>query len=116
MRMSKPPANGLAHCIPTHNGPICNRGVSTAGRCCHCYTWSIMVLLVLMLWNGGGAPGASAARAHLGSGNQLLQAERFVEAADEFQQALHDDPALAQAREQLAVCYLELRAYSLARS
>jgi len=74
-----------------------------------------MVLLVLMLWNAGGALAASAARAHLGSGNQLLQAERYAEAADEFQQALRDDPALAQAGEQLAVCYFELRDYARAR-
>ncbi len=76
-----------------------------------------MVLLVLMLWNAGGAPAsaASAAQAHLGSGNQFLQAERFAEAADEFQQALRDDPALAQAAEQLAICYFELRDYGRAR-
>ncbi|HXA06851.1 MAG TPA: tetratricopeptide repeat protein [Bryobacteraceae bacterium] len=74
-----------------------------------------MLLLVLMLWNAGGAPAPPAARAHLGSGNQLLQAERYAEAADEFQQALRDDPALAQAREQLAVCYFELRDYTRAR-
>jgi tetratricopeptide (TPR) repeat protein len=76
-----------------------------------------MVLLVLMLWTAGGAPAsaASAAQAHLGSGNQFLQAERFAEAADEFQQALRDDPALAQAADQLAVCYFELRDYDRAR-
>jgi len=76
-----------------------------------------MVLLVLMLWNAGGslASAAPAARAHLGSGNQLLQAERYADAADEFQQALRADPALVQAREQLAVCYFELRDYLRAR-
>ncbi len=76
-----------------------------------------MVLVVLMLWNAGGVPAstASAAQAHLGRGNQFLQAERFAEAADEFQQALRDDPALAQAADQLAVCYFELRDYARAR-
>jgi tetratricopeptide (TPR) repeat protein len=76
-----------------------------------------MVLLVLMLWNAGGAAAsaAPAAQAHLGSGNQLLQAERYAEAADQFQQALRDDPSLAQASEQLAVCYFELRDYARAR-
>jgi tetratricopeptide (TPR) repeat protein len=76
-----------------------------------------MVLLVLMLWTAGGAPAsaASAAQAHLGSGNQFFQAERYAEAADEFQQALRDDPGLAQAAEQLAVCYFELRDYARAR-
>jgi tetratricopeptide (TPR) repeat protein len=74
-----------------------------------------MPLLVLMLWSAAGVPTAPAARAHLGSGNQLLQAERYAEAADQFQQALRDDPALVQAREQLAVCYFELRDYTRAR-
>ena len=75
-----------------------------------------MVLLVLMLWNSTAAlPRHRRPRAHLGSGNQLLQAERYAEAADEFQQALRDDPALAQARQQLAVCYFELRDYTRAR-
>jgi tetratricopeptide (TPR) repeat protein len=76
-----------------------------------------MVLLVLMLGTIGVATASAApgARAHLGVGSQLLQAERYAEAAAEFQQALRDDPALAQAREQLAVCYFELRDYSRAR-
>jgi tetratricopeptide (TPR) repeat protein len=76
-----------------------------------------MVLVVLMLWNAAGAPAsaAQAVRAHLGTGNQLVQAERYAEAADEFQQALRDDPALTQASEQLAVCYFELRDYTRAR-
>ncbi len=76
-----------------------------------------MVLLVLMLWTAGGAPAiaASTAQAHLGSGNQFFQAERYAEAADEFQQALRDDPRLAQAADQLAVCYFELRDYARAR-
>jgi len=77
----------------------------------------IMVLLVLILWNTGGflASATPAARAHLGSGNQLMQAERYAEAADEFREALRDDPAFAQAREQLAICYFELRDYARSR-
>ncbi len=76
-----------------------------------------MVLLVLMLWNAGGVPASAeaTARGHLGSGNQLLQAERYAEAAQEFEQALRDNPALTQARDQLAVCYFELRDYTRAR-
>jgi tetratricopeptide (TPR) repeat protein len=76
-----------------------------------------MVLLVLILWNTGGflASATPAARAHLGSGNQLMQAERYAEAADEFREALRDDPAFAQAREQLAICYFELRDYARSR-
>src|SRR5712692_1983708 len=75
-----------------------------------------MLLLVLWLWSAGGAAGPpTAARAHLGSGNQLMQAERYAEAAEEFRQALREDSALAQARDQLAVCHFELRDYAQAR-
>jgi tetratricopeptide (TPR) repeat protein len=76
-----------------------------------------MVLLVLMLWTAGGslAGVVPEARAHLGSGNQFFQAERYAEAADEFQQALRGDPALTQARDQLAISYFELRDYVRAR-
>lgn len=76
-----------------------------------------MILLVLMLWAAGGVGAGSAqtARAHLGSGNQLMQAERYTEAAEEFRQALRDDPGLAQGRDQLAICTFELRDYAAAR-
>ena len=76
-----------------------------------------MLLLVLLLWSAGGAAAGStiAAQAHLGSGNQLMQAERYEEAAEEFQQALREDSALAQARDQLAVCRFELSDYTQAK-
>ncbi|PYT21011.1 MAG: hypothetical protein DMG57_40200 [Acidobacteria bacterium] len=76
-----------------------------------------MVLLALMLWFAGGAVAGSAqtARAHLGAGNQFMQAERYAEAAEEFRQALRDEPALTHARDQLAICYFELRDYTQAR-
>src|SRR6266851_1380900 len=76
-----------------------------------------MLLLVLLLWSAGGAAAGStaAAQAHLGNGNQLMQAERYSEAAEQFQQALREDSALAQARDQLAVCHFELRDYAQAR-
>jgi len=75
------------------------------------------MFVLLMLWMGGGAAGGStaAARAHLGSGNQLMHLERYAEAADEFQKALRGDRMLTQARDQLAVCYFELRDYAQAR-
>ena len=44
-----------------------------------------------------------------------MQAERYGEAAEELQQALRDDAALTEARDQLAVCYFELRDYTQAR-
>lgn len=66
---------------------------------------------------GAAGPNAvpAAARAHLGSGNQLMQAERYAEAAGEFEQALRRDSALSEARDQLAVCYFELRDYARAQ-
>src|SRR5260370_36482489 len=69
------------------------------------------------MWMAAGAAAGStaAARAYLGSGNQLMQAERYAEAADEFQKALRDDRTLTQARDQLALCYFELRDYAHAR-
>jgi tetratricopeptide (TPR) repeat protein len=75
------------------------------------------MIVLLMLWMGAGAAAGStaAARAYLGSGNQLMQAERYAEAADEFQKALRDDRTLTQARNQLAICYFELRDYAHAR-
>jgi tetratricopeptide (TPR) repeat protein len=75
------------------------------------------MIVLLMLWMGAGAAAGStaAARAYLGSGNQLMQAERYAEAADEFQKALRDDRTLTQARDQLAICYFELRDYAHAR-
>src|SRR5437016_9584797 len=72
------------------------------------------VLMLCLMATTANASTASA-RAHLGSGNQLMQAERFEEAAEEFQQALRDDPTLTQAREQLAICLFELRNYTRAR-
>lgn len=76
-----------------------------------------MVPLVLMLWTVGAALVAAApgAQAHLGRGNQLLQEERYAEAVDEFEEAWREDPALARARDQLAVCYFELRDYTRER-
>jgi len=74
-----------------------------------------MILLLLLMGAASLSAGSSAARAHLGSGNQLIEAERYSEAATEFEQALHDDPALSEARHQLAVCYFELRDYARAR-
>ena len=76
-----------------------------------------MIPLVLILWAAGGAGASSAqtAQGHLGSGNQLMQSERYAEAAEEFRQALRDDPGLTQSRDQLAICYFELRDYERAR-
>src|SRR5690242_5103017 len=74
-----------------------------------------MMLLILLLWFPAGTGSAQTARAHVGSGNQFMQAERYAEAAEEFRQALRDDAGLTQARDQLAICYFELRDYAQAR-
>jgi len=75
----------------------------------------MIVWVMLWLAAGAAADSTAAARASLGSGNQLMQAERYAEAADEFQKALRDDRTLTQARDQLAICYFELRDYAHAR-
>ena len=75
----------------------------------------MIVLLMLGMAVGAAAGSTATARAHLGSGNQLMQAERYAEAADEFQKALGDDHTLTKARDQLAICYFELRDYAHAR-
>jgi tetratricopeptide (TPR) repeat protein len=53
--------------------------------------------------------------ASLGKGNELMQAERYVEAAAQFKQALQYDKALDEARKNLAICEFELREYQQAR-
>src|SRR5579863_6214912 len=109
--MHRIPANNRTRNFPI-NGRIRNGHVSTGID-----RLKSMVLLVLMLWSASGAAGGSTAtaRAHLGSGNQLMQAERYGEAAEEFRQALQQDPRLAPARDQLAICHFELRNYTQAR-
>jgi tetratricopeptide (TPR) repeat protein len=74
-----------------------------------------------MLWVGilcvvlaGSAWADAGAKAHLGSGNQLMQDERFEEAAAQFEEALHGDPQLGEARKKLAICRFELRDYERA--
>ena len=57
---------------------------------------------------------SNTALAHLGAANQLLEQERFEEAATEYQKALDEDPKLLAARRDLAVCRFELREYESA--
>jgi tetratricopeptide (TPR) repeat protein len=71
-----------------------------------------MILPLLLMAAAGLNAGPASARAHLGSGNQLMQTERFAEAAKQFEQALRDDSTMSEARDQLAVCYFELRDYA----
>lgn len=72
---------------------------------------AVGALLVLALsWDPAGS-----ARAHLGKGIQDMQAERYLEAAAQFEQALRKDPNLVEARRRAAVCYFEVRNYERAR-
>jgi tetratricopeptide (TPR) repeat protein len=57
----------------------------------------------------------SSAMAYLGKGNELMQAERYDEAAAQFKQALQRDQTLDEARKNLAICEFELREYQQAR-
>jgi tetratricopeptide (TPR) repeat protein len=59
--------------------------------------------------------GSSPGEAHLGKGNELMQAERYREAAEEFKQALAYDERLEEARKNLAICDFEIREYADAR-
>ena len=65
---------------------------------------------------GQEAPAKSQnAKAHLGKGAELMRAERYQDAAKEFQNALNENAKLAQARLDLAICDFELRDYTAAR-
>ncbi len=59
--------------------------------------------------------GSFPATAYLGKGNELMQAERYDEAALEFKQALQYDQSLEEARKNLAICEFQLRDYEHAR-
>ncbi len=61
------------------------------------------------------ASSTDSAEAHVGKGYELIQNNRFEEAAGEFQAALALDPNLAPARYQLAVCYFGLHQLQKAR-
>jgi len=74
-----------------------------------------MLLLAMLLAAGLNAGSPATAGGHLGAGIQLMQAERYEEAAQEFRLALRADPARTQARDKLAICYFELRDYPRAR-
>ena len=73
----------------------------------------LTLLLFLLAVFAAAAP--HGALAHLGAGDQLLNQERFEEAAAEFQAALRENPTLLAARRDLAVCQFELRHYDAAK-
>src|SRR5258708_5535540 len=52
----------------------------------------------------GERPPSAAAMTHIGKGYELVQNDRFAEAAQEFRAALAIEPSAEKARYQLAVC------------
>ena len=71
----------------------------TAGRVLIC-----TLLGGAILCAQGERPQSAVAMAHIGKGYELVQNDRFAEAAQEFRAALALDPSAANARYQLAVC------------
>jgi len=62
------------------------------------------LLGAIMLCAQGERPQSAAAMTHIGKGYELVQNDRFAEAAQEFRAALALEPGAANARYQLAVC------------
>jgi Flp pilus assembly protein TadD len=56
------------------------------------------------------------ATAHIGKGYELVQNDRFAEAAEEFRAALAIDPGVINARYQLAICLFALGDHNAART
>jgi tetratricopeptide (TPR) repeat protein len=71
-------------------------------------TLCVGVLLGTLLCRQTGAAPDSTATAHIGKGYELVQSDRYREAAEEFRKALALDPGAIKARYQLAVCLLAL--------
>jgi tetratricopeptide (TPR) repeat protein len=60
--------------------------------------------------------GSPQANAFIGKGSELMQAERYEEAAAQFKRALEYDKTLDYARKNLAICEFEIREYTIART
>lgn len=68
---------------------------------------------VILYLESAGPPKANA---YIGKGNELMQAERYEEAATQFKQALEYDKTLDDARKNLGICEFEIREYTAART
>ncbi len=68
---------------------------------------------VLLLSSDPGPPGQTAL-GHFGRGSELMRAERYEEAAKEFDQALRENGQLDEARLNLAICDFQLHDYDAA--
>lgn len=74
---------------------------------------SLLIFLSAALLRAQSAPPADA---HLGKGFQLLEDDRYQEAAREFQEALSVAPQMTRARYQLAICLFALGERERARA
>jgi tetratricopeptide (TPR) repeat protein len=72
----------------------------------------IVAAVLLLSPHRGGQ--AQTALGHLGRGSELMRAERYDEAAKEFEQALEENVQLDEARLNLAICDFQLRDYDAA--
>jgi len=64
---------------------------------------------------GAQNPSSASATAHIGKGYELVQDDRFAEAAQEFRAALALDPSALNARYQLAICLFALGEHDASR-
>jgi Flp pilus assembly protein TadD len=71
--------------------------------------------LVLCLSIGGQSTSSGPATAHIGKGYELVQDDRFAEAAEEFRAALAIDAGAVNARYQLAICLFAQGEYVASR-
>jgi tetratricopeptide (TPR) repeat protein len=80
--------------------------------------WALLVPLrchAFQLRSDHPAKSGEEAAAHLGKGYEYVQNQNFEEAAREFKAALSLNPALTQARYQLAICEFALHRFAEAR-
>ena len=73
------------------------------------------VLFVSGIAVEGQSISSASATAHIGKGYELVQNDRFAEAAQEFRAALALDPAALNARYQLAICLFALGDHDASR-
>src|SRR5581483_8883526 len=73
-----------------------------------------MISAAVLLLSFGAAQQAQTGLGHLGHGSELMRAERYNEAAKEFELALRENGQLDEARLNLAICDFQLRDYDAA--
>jgi len=84
------------------------------GRSCLTRRYTLLVALIGMAATAQ-STSSQTATAHVGKGYELVQNDRFAEAAEEFRAALALDPTVANARYQLGICLFALGERDAAR-